>query len=799
VAFVLLSVWLPAETPQTDNEKKLQVYEKAIADLRKWREQIRTNGLESQSAADWAMVLDAAKTLKILADLGMEGAAKVGKLDPEPTTRALAATLKRSYDIANSAIEAYYARTGLGRTAAITSAAGSTVEAATGSTSLSKAMTTTADAIKGTDNALEGHNASATGKLVEVVGGITDLVGSETAGGYIKDAGKVLSSRADFGEVKTEFSVSRELASSQKQNVAIWSKKIDAAILTLESKRQEIIASQTAAGSSPPSSTTTIVRQTSPTNLPVDHSDVTPSGPAARSFETSANVPQSAKNSAPTSGAYPSIPSVTGLSGAIPQPTGPNLPSGQIPPSPSGSNSSTDQSRQIGINEDAVQTIDSALQKPQIALTPIPENPPTQSPNGQGTGQSAEDADQGTRASLQQGGANAGEDRGKVLDEAFNQSKPPYDPLYSRDGLIQVRPVESTTDPPTLTPAEPGAPQTNAQGAPLGQSTNASTQEHSGGSSNTANNNSPDGVDPIAKALNQITKEDMGANNPYLPDSLIPERPVDSSGSPIGPNQAEQQPSGDFPSQMPPERLIDQGGYSLLADAQPTGSGLDGELTNPPQRLEDGASSSSETTLSAPLNQNQPDVGQLYINTDPATPLELARIAPGASSGSWVRSFFGGLKNFGSGALEFAQSEEGQQFIQTLGTLFPTTSARTTTVPNWYGSICGPGYALNTAKPATGQSYSFDTAKLEAIQKELQQSSSTASSQMPPACNDHSIVGDFKCIDEILKDMATESAQAQKENKQLDDELAKLRNAQTTPTNPNGSFTSLCVPVKPRK
>ena len=72
----------------------------------------------------------------------------------------------------------------------------------------------------------------------------------------------------------------------------------------------------------------------------------------------------------------------------------------------------------------------------------------------------------------------------------------------------------------------------------------------------------------------------------------------------------------------------------------------------------------------------------------------------GSGSASPKQSFWGKLSNFGQGLAEFAQSPEGQQFLQSLPYLFPQSTAGPTRTSNGNGSMCGPGYVFNSAKMA---------------------------------------------------------------------------------------------------
>ncbi len=450
------------------------------------------------------------------------------------------------------------------------------------------------------------------------------------------------------------------------------------------------------------------------------------------------NAPQGRKNSAaPVPGLYPAPAFAPGKSQGGAESTDPTLPSGSDPQVLPGS-SSSEQSGQNVTTKNAIAAVDSALQNPQITLTPLPEETSNQ-PTEKLTPQARQD----------------GGKPGNVLDNAVTQH----------------------------TNGEGGARAQDQKLRPLDQETPGST---------TVSNDSSDGVDPLAKALNNITTEDMRPADQYLPHLLIPERPLDLSNSSTTPASGGTDQTG-----MPPDRLIDQGpGY---ADAQRSGLGQDSNSTGQPARLEDGSTVSADGTQTAPLNQKQPDTGELYVITDPATPLELARIAQ-ASSGSPTRSFLGGLTNFGKGLFEFIQSDEGQQLFQTLKTVFPAPTAGPTMVPNGYGSICGPGYVFNAAKLTAFQSYVSNTPKVATVQKAPQQSAKTAGSSEFP-CKDLSIVGLFKCEDELLKEFDAFIARAKNEGKQMDNELAKLKNAQSTAPmrNPDGSSTAWCVPAGTQK
>ena len=109
-----VSIAEPADEPRRvmSDSEKLRVYEKAIADLQKWRDQIKVNGLETECRhmGDGG---DGAKTLKALADVTMDIAGEAGNANP--ATKALATSIKGAYDVVNAAIDAYNAKTGLAK------------------------------------------------------------------------------------------------------------------------------------------------------------------------------------------------------------------------------------------------------------------------------------------------------------------------------------------------------------------------------------------------------------------------------------------------------------------------------------------------------------------------------------------------------------------------------------------------------------------------------------------------------------------------------------------------------------
>jgi hypothetical protein len=233
--------------------KQLQVYEKAIADLQKWRVQIRANGIESQNTATWAMVVDVVKAFKAVADAAMSLTGEVGKVSPDPATKALAKAIKGGYDVANSALDAYYAHTGLARAAAVTSGAKGSSDVVAGLTALKaakgapqagapaaevagKILGPASETLKGINELSEGKDASATGHFVKVLGHITDLVGKTTAARYIKNTGSLVVAGSDLAAAGREAFQANGIRASQKENVGTMTEKIDAAIAALRAR-----------------------------------------------------------------------------------------------------------------------------------------------------------------------------------------------------------------------------------------------------------------------------------------------------------------------------------------------------------------------------------------------------------------------------------------------------------------------------------------------------------------------------------------------------------------------------------
>jgi hypothetical protein len=254
--------------------RKIQVYDKAIADLQDALTQVQTYGAESKSDAQWAMVGGLAKTVKGLADAAME---ITGQGGPQ------AKGLKAAYDFAQSMIDSAYSNTTLGKTAADASAASAVLEGTaiftkdptlrTGAKDLGDVAGLTGDALQGTAEASHGDYVKATGSLLKAVGDVTDLVGAEVPAGFVKEAGGLIKAGKDVADGVTDIVAGSDLVASQEANSLLTQKFTDA-LAQLQTKRQILIDQQGVLGSP---STSAAGAQFDPTSIAQSAQDSTPS------------------------------------------------------------------------------------------------------------------------------------------------------------------------------------------------------------------------------------------------------------------------------------------------------------------------------------------------------------------------------------------------------------------------------------------------------------------------------------------------------------------------------------------